>query len=98
MQIYLGLFIPVIFGLLVSFNIIVWSHVRINYIFIFGVSVFPFNSPFHLEVSCPWLPTPTCVNVNFCDALELDVRTAIDSREYAEVSVRSSFGPDEYRD
>ncbi|KIM22136.1 hypothetical protein M408DRAFT_18233 [Serendipita vermifera MAFF 305830] len=51
LQIYLAFFIPVVFGLFVSLNIIVWAHVRINYIFIF----------------------------------ELDVRTVVDSREYAEL-------------
>ncbi|KAG8819078.1 hypothetical protein FRC19_010139 [Serendipita sp. 401] len=51
LQIYLAFFIPVVFGLLVSLNLIVWAHVRINYIFIF----------------------------------ELDVRTVVDSREYAEL-------------
>ncbi|CCA74266.1 related to putative phosphate transporter 1 [Serendipita indica DSM 11827] len=51
LQIYLAFFVPVVFGLLVSLNIIVWAHVRINYIFIF----------------------------------ELDVRTVVDSREYAEL-------------
>ncbi|KAG8807091.1 hypothetical protein FRC17_004659 [Serendipita sp. 399] len=53
LQIYLAFFIPVIFGLLVSLNLIIWAHVRINYIFIF----------------------------------ELDVRTVVDSREYAEVTI-----------
>jgi xenotropic and polytropic retrovirus receptor 1 len=36
LQIYLAFFIPVVFGLLVSLNVIVWAYVRINYIFIFG--------------------------------------------------------------
>jgi hypothetical protein len=36
LQIYLGFFIPVMFGLLVSLNIVVWAYVRINYVFIFG--------------------------------------------------------------
>lgn len=36
LQIYLAFFLPVAFGLLVSLNIIVWAHFRINYIFIFG--------------------------------------------------------------
>lgn len=68
LQIYLAFFIPVVFGLLVSLNIIVWAYVRINYIFIFGELL---------------------SRILYCGSFfsELDVRTAVDSREYAEVGL-----------
>lgn len=36
LQIYAALFLPVVFSLLISLNLIAWSRARINYVFIFG--------------------------------------------------------------
>jgi len=75
LQIYLSFFIPVMFGLLVSLNIIVWAEVRINYVFIFG----------RLFVERSASPS---------SPLELDVRTVVDSRKYAEVSLYPDYPED----
>jgi len=65
-QIYLGFAIPVLLGLLVSLNVVVWARMRINYVFIFG--------------SC--IPVLLARAYSF---VALDVRTVVDSRDYAEV-------------
>lgn len=36
MYIYAVFFVPTLFTLLVGTNLLVWSHSRINYVFIFG--------------------------------------------------------------
>lgn len=33
------LFVPVVFGLFIALNIVTWSRYRINYVFIFGLSI-----------------------------------------------------------
>ena len=36
LQVYGGFLLPVVFAILIAFNMIVWKRFRINYVFIFG--------------------------------------------------------------
>lgn len=73
--VYGVLLIPVVFSLLVGINLLVWSHSRINYIFIFGKS----HSTFYRSIFA--------MVENFTS--ELDPRTRLDHREYFEVCAMS---------
>lgn len=75
LQVYLALLLPVVFILLIGLNIIVWARSRINHVFIFGAPAL-FLNPAYSIYKGPFV--------------ELDVRTAIDPREFFEVRTRAS--------
>jgi hypothetical protein len=40
----MALLVPVVFGLLLALNLLIWSRYRINYVFIFGSCILSFAS------------------------------------------------------
>lgn len=69
-------FVPVLFAVLIGFNLNTWAHKRINYTFIFGTC-----TPIPLSIYHPYTVPLS----------ELDTRTRLDHREYFEVCHAKGF-------
>lgn len=67
--VYATIFIPVLFSLLVAINILVWSKVRVNHVFIFGESS----------------PPSKIAQGSTLRTVGLNSKTKIDHRQYLEV-------------
>ena len=67
--VYATIFVPVFFSLLVTINILVWTKVRINHVFIFGEYIAPYLTT--------KAPTPRAAGLND--------KSKIDYRQYVEV-------------
>ena len=67
--VYAAIFIPVLFSLLVAINILVWTKLRINHVFIFG----------------EFGPPSTVTQAPTLRMVGLDVRSKIDHQQYVEV-------------
>jgi hypothetical protein len=67
--VYATIFIPVLFSIMVTINILVWTKVRINHVFIFG----------------EYTPTSTTTQGSTPRIVGLDVKSKLDYQQYAEV-------------